>query len=367
MAFDFTFQRMGTVMEPDPANPDESMGVLNPGIVRDRDGALRAFPRIVGPRNFSRVGCGLVTFDSSGNPTGVQRQGYALEPQPSYERHGETGGCEDPRVVYFPPLDTFLMTYAAWGPSGPRVALAVSRDLETWRRTGRVDFIPDPSPVYSTNFDVYHNKDGIIFPDAVPGPDGRPSLALLHRPVYETAPGTTHDVPPGVDDPMPSIWISYCPLDDLQDGFHGRLRLHHHHCLADPETGWEALRIGGGAPPILTKHGWLFVYHGVSGLLDPLDDSAHREAHPGTPETKRVCYRAGVMLLDTADPRRVLYRTQLPVLEPASHAEAHGTVENVVFPTGLDVRADIGCPNRVDVYYGMADSRIGAATFTLPE
>ena len=35
----------------------------------------------------------------------------------------------------------------------------------------------------------------------------------------------------------------------------------------------------------------------------------------------------------------------------------------VVFPTGLDVRAD----GVLDVYYGMADSRIGVARAMLPE
>lgn len=33
--------------------------------------------------------------------------------------------------------------------------------------------------------------------------------------------------------------------------------------------------------------------------------------------------------------------------------------DNVVSPTGIDRRDDLGSPNRFDVYYGMADSRIG--------
>jgi predicted GH43/DUF377 family glycosyl hydrolase len=73
------------------------------------------------------------------------------------------------------------------------------------------------------------------------------------------------------------------------------------------------------------------------------------------------------MLLDFADPRRVIYRTKSPILEPEGGEETAGIVSNVVFPTGLDVRTDIGEPHRVDLYYGMADSRIGAATFNLPD
>jgi hypothetical protein len=38
-----------------------------------------------------------------------------------------------------------------------------------------------------------------------------------------------------------------------------------------------------------------------------------------------------------------------------------------VFPTGIDRRDDLGTPDRLDVYYGMADMRIGVARLDLPE
>jgi predicted GH43/DUF377 family glycosyl hydrolase len=47
--------------------------------------------------------------------------------------------------------------------------------------------------------------------------------------------------------------------------------------------------------------------------------------------------------------------------------ERDGTVANVVFPTGIDRRDDVGTADRFDVYYGMADSRIGVARLDLPE
>jgi hypothetical protein len=40
---------------------------------------------------------------------------------------------------------------------------------------------------------------------------------------------------------------------------------------------------------------------------------------------------------------------------------------SVVFPTGIDQRDDFGTPDRVDVYYGMADSRIGVARLDVPD
>ncbi len=38
------------------------------------------------------------------------------------------------------------------------------------------------------------------------------------------------------------------------------------------------------------------------------------------------------------------------------------SVDNVVFPTAVDVRAN----GRIDVYYGMADARIGVARMNVP-
>ena len=68
-------------------------------------------------------------------------------------------------------------------------------------------------------------------------------------------------------------------------------------------------------------------------------------------------------MLDLVDPRRILYRSSQPVLSPKWVEEREGVVSNVVFPTGIDMRDN----GRVDIYYGMADTHIGAATLHLPE
>jgi hypothetical protein len=55
------------------------------------------------------------------------------------------------------------------------------------------------------------------------------------------------------------------------------------------------------------------------------------------------------------------------VLIPVLPQEKDGTVANVVFPTGIDRRDDLGTPDRFDIYYGMADNRIGVARLDLPD
>jgi beta-1,2-mannobiose phosphorylase / 1,2-beta-oligomannan phosphorylase len=119
-------------------------------------------------------------------------------------------------------------------------------------------------------------------------------------------------------------------------------------------SAWEQLKIGAGTPPILTRHGWLIVYHGVREIVEPGD------AHP-------LCYSAGVMMLSKDHPQMIRYRSVDPVLVPTLPEDRHGTVANVVFPTGIDRRDDLGSPDRFDVYYGMGDDYIGVARLDLPD
>lgn len=77
----FQLQRLGIVMEPEPGNPHEIEGVLNPGAARGPDGQLNLFPRLVARGNFSRIGVARVQFNDKGDPVGVERVGIALEPQ----------------------------------------------------------------------------------------------------------------------------------------------------------------------------------------------------------------------------------------------------------------------------------------------
>jgi len=60
------------------------------------------------------------------------------------------------------------------------------------------------------------------------------------------------------------------------------------------------------------------------------------------------------------------YRSEEPVLAPLLLKEREGVISNVVFPTGIDRRDDLGTPDRIDVYYGMADNRIGVARLDVP-
>jgi predicted GH43/DUF377 family glycosyl hydrolase len=349
VAAPFQMERYGVIMEPDPENPREAWGVLNPGGARGPDGDYYLFPRIVAEGNFSRIGRARVIYDNDGRPTGVERLGYALEPQEPYEVTRAGGGVEDPRVTYLEPLKIYVMTYTAYVPPfHPRIALAVSRDLVEWTRLGPLRYAVEDG----IDLNESGNKDGVIFPDLVRDPRGRPAMAILHRPTYavhhRVHGGGEITVPPAAAEHLENIWISYAPLEEAYADIGLLTHVSGHRVVMEPKADWESVKLGAGAPPLRLPYGWLLIYHGVTGYQ--------------TATEKHVRYSAGAAVLDLADPTVVLYRSPRPILEPLTPRETQGIVPSVVFPTATDLREG----GRLDVYYGAADSVTGAAYLTIP-
>ena len=342
--FPYALHRVGTVMSPLPDEPLEAEGVLNPGSARGRDGELYLLPRLVAAGNVSRVGLARVIV-TDGTPTGVERRGVVLAPERSWERGDDHSGVEDPRVTWIDALGVYVMTYVAFGPLGPRTALATSVDLQTWDRLGPVHYAYDDA--LGQDLNLRQNKDTTFFPEPVTGPDGRPSLAVLHRPMGPL--GVTNSgeeaEPLWGTETRESIWIGFVDLAAAQADLHALTIWSQNRFVAGPEFAYEALKIGGGPPPVRVPEGWLVLHHGVTGHLEP-----------GVAQQQRVHYAAGGMILAADEPWRVLQRSSQPLLTPETTAETDGIVPNVIFPTAIE-RID----GSLFVFYGMADTSIGAA------
>jgi len=199
----------------------------------------------------------------------------------------EAYGIEDLRVTHLE--GRFYLNYTAVSRDSWATALAVTDNFRTIERKGLI-FHPE-------------NKDVAIFPEKVGG-----MYAALHRP-NNSGFGRA------------SIWYSRSP--DL-------LHWGEHECIVRPrDIPWEASKIGGGAPPIKTKEGWLVIYHAKG------DHSL---------------YSLFTLLLDLEDPRRVIRRGREPILIPEAPYETQGFFPNVVFSNGV-IQKD----GRVFIYYGAAD------------
>jgi predicted GH43/DUF377 family glycosyl hydrolase len=276
--------------------PFRGSSVLNPGATEQDDEVvliLRVEDR-TGSSNLhvARSKDGVTDWKIETKP--ILRYG---EPEWRYEEWG----CEDARITYISKEKRWYITYTAYSSNGAAVALARTDDLVKAERVGLI---------FSPN-----NKDAVLFPRKF---DGR--WAVLHRP---DAGGIEH------------IWSAYSP--DL-------VHWGEPHCVV-PELGgaaWDGVKVGAGPPPILTKYGWLLIYHGVKAY------------------GSQLVYRAGVAMLDKDRPHKVVARSPNWIFQAEAQYELSGLVPNVVFPTGLLLRGD-----ELWMYYGAADTCVCLATAKL--
>ncbi len=110
--------------------------------------------------------------------------------------------------------------------------------------------------------------------------------------------------------------------------------------LYRPQHAWELLQIGNCGSPIETDAGWLVLMHGVGPMRR---------------------YAIGALLLDLADPRRVIGHLPEPFIE-ADEDEREGYVPNVVYTCGAIVHAE-----RLTVPYGFSDAGIAIAQVPLAD
>lgn len=273
--------------------------VMNAGATRVGDETV-LLCRVEDRRGFSHLACAR-------SRDGVSN--WVVDERPALEFDGthpeEEWGLEDPRVTRVEELDRWIITYTAFGPGGPGISLAETTDFREFRRLGMV-MAPE-------------DKNGVMLPRRVDG-----DWVLFHRPTSVMA---------------GDVWLSRSA--DLKSWRTPQLVLHRR-----AGGWWDSARVGMGAPPLETAHGWLVVYHGV------------RETVAGG------LYRAGLALLDLERPERVLRRSPEWVLGPTEPFEITGDVPNVVFPCGLVHRHDT---DTLFLYYGAADTRIGLATASCSE
>ena len=104
--------------------------------------------------------------------------------------------------------------------------------------------------------------------------------------------------------------------------------------LLEPRYPWELVQIGNCGPPIELDEGWLLLTHGVGAMRK---------------------YSIGAVLLDEADPSKVIGRTREPILAAADQ-DREGYVPNVVYSCGAIRHGDT-----LFLPYGVADSSVAFA------
>jgi beta-1,2-mannobiose phosphorylase / 1,2-beta-oligomannan phosphorylase len=282
--------------------PDEVNAVFNPAAVQ-YGGETILLARVE-----ARTGISHIAVARSADGVGDWR----IDPEPllmpADGNAGERWGFEDARAVWIEELGTHVVSCTAYGPAGPAVFLATSKDFTSVERLG-IAIAPE-------------DKNAALLPERIDG-----QWILFHRPTSNF--GHVH---PG---------ISLSRSADLRSWSTPEV-------VMAPRAGawWDALRIGIGPPLIRTEIGWLLVYHGVKETISG------------------AIYRVGLALLDLDEPTRVLRRTNEWVLAPSAAYERQGDVPNAIFPCGLIHDEQKG---ELRIYYGAADTSICLATASFEE
>jgi predicted GH43/DUF377 family glycosyl hydrolase len=99
--------------------------------------------------------------------------------------------------------------------------------------------------------------------------------------------------------------------------------------ILTPSRSWEFVQIGNCGSPIELPEGWLVLTHGVGPMRR---------------------YAIGAVLLDLADPTKVVGRLPAPLIVPGSD-ERDGYVPNVAYSCGALVHA-----GQLVVPFGVSDS-----------
>lgn len=326
-------KRLGVILKP-TRNSFESEAVFNPACYQDGN-FVHVFYRAMDKNLKSCIG-----YAKLEGPTKVVERWK--KPIIYREHDYESHGVEDPRIVKID--DTFYLFYVAHDGKNAVTALAISHDLKNFKKIGiitpqityrRVEKLLENARLKDAYFfhaSLYENKEGenvllwlkdtFLFPRKIKG-----KFFLITR-------------------VLPDIQIiSFKNFKELTIGFwKEHFKKLSKYVILENKHWFETRHVGGGCPPIETKDGWIFIFHGVE------DRNIGRVYH--------TC----AALLDKDNPHKIIGRLHEPLFSPKEKWEKKGFIPDVVFATGTAVFGDT-----LYIYYGAADKRIAVATVNINE
>ena len=236
-----------------------------------------------------------------------------------------TGGVEDPRIVEAGD-GSFVLTYTQWNRDVPRLAVATSRDLVTWKKHGPAFARTDSGGKYRS----IESKSGAILARV----EGNRLVATKVNGKY----WMYYNVPDILIATSDNL-VDWTPLEDAN----GKpLR------VLSPRPGYfDSWLVEAGPPAILTERGIVVLYN------------AGNSATYGDPALPARVYTGGQALFDARNPVKLLARSDAPFIRPTEDYERTGQyAEGTTFVEGL-----VPFNGRWYLYYGTADSRVGVAVW----
>src|SRR3989338_4245078 len=242
-----------------------------------------------------------VTADSSTMPAGARRYSPFM-----YPSGGSWGGCEDPRMVVIEgTLYVTFNMFENWLLKVGYISIAAEDFLA--KRFYKWD---GPYILSSSGRD----KNWVLFPEKIRG-----QFAVLHSIIGDTNERVRIEYTDDLKTLKNRLFVSPDPQQ-----------------MPDRPLAWHTRVRSAGPPPLKTDKGRLVFYHAHDA----------RKAHR---------YKIGAMLLDLADPTKIVARAHASVLEPDFDYENTGK-PGIVYACGATIQNGI-----LYLYYGGADKVICVA------
>lgn len=273
----------------------ESSGTFNPAVIKRGDKFVMLY-RAQDAAGTSRLGYA----ESTDGVHFIKQFGAVLAPEAEYEKGG---GVEDPRLIDLG--GRYYLTYTGYNRKDAQLCLAESMDLIHWKRLGVI------LPAYQGKWNRGWTKSGAIVSERIAGKYWMYWL------------GTAADKTDQMGISSSTDLLHWTEELDVP-------------VLPRRPGKFDSRVVEPGPPPLLTSKGIVLIYNGA-------DD--------------KLVYRTGIVVFDSNDPRKVLYRSDEPVFAPEKEWEKVGQVPNVVFVEGMAKRGKEWL-----FYYGGADKFIGVAS-----
>ena len=253
----------------------------------------------------------------------TRRATPVLYPDSDAQRANEwPGGVEDPRIVETQD-GTYVLMYTQWNRHVPRLAVATSQDLITWRKHG-----PAFAHAAGGKYLRSDSKSGAILCRLV----GDHLIATKVNGKYWMYWGVP-DIRIAVSDNL----LDWTPVEDASGNAVKVL---------SPRPGhFDSWLVEGGPPALLTRRGIVVLYNAGNSPTD------------GDPRLPAHVYTGGQALFDPHNPLKLLARSAKPFIRPTEPYERTGQyAAGTTFVEGL-----VPFHGRWFLYYGTADSRVGVA------
>lgn len=270
----------------------------------------------------SRIGLALstdgITMQRSSKPV--------MYPEKDNQKEFEwTGGCEDPRVAITED-GTYVMLYTQWNKKVPRLGVATSRDLLTWKKHG-----PAFRKAYNGKYFNMATKSASLVTKLV---NGKQVIAKING-TYLMYWGET-----AVFAATSTDLVNWTPVEDTD----GNLRK----LITPRKNHFDSHLTECGPPAIVTDKGILLLYNGKNLANEDADKNYTLNS-----------YSAGQVLFDLNDPYKPIGRLDKPFFVPTEPFEKSGQYPaGTVFAEGL-----VFFNQKWYLYYGCADSRVSVAIF----